>query len=147
MSLVLARSLAEDPASLGFPPTMAVEVAMRTAPIKEICEAYGITRPEWDSLRTFPAFVQAVKAALEMLKIDGMGFKMRARLQAEELLKTSWAMIHEDKDKVPAAVKADLLKFTIRAAGLDASGTKGDGSLPTGMNNALQINIHLGEDK
>lgn len=129
----------EDPSSLGYPVTLPIEVALRTAPIKTICEAYGLSREDWEQLRQHPQFVKDVATAHEELKKDGMSFRMKARLQADELLKKSWQMIHASHDDVPPSVKADLIKFTIRAAGLEADKN-------TGQQNAnnLQININLG---
>jgi hypothetical protein len=128
-----------DPAGITYPATLPIEVALRTAPIKRICEAYGISREEWDVLRHHPLFIRDVAAAAKELKKDGMSFRMKARLQSEELLKQSWRMIHASSDEVPPNVKADLIKFTIRAAGLEAD--------PKGSNqqaNTLTINLNLG---
>jgi hypothetical protein len=69
---------------------------------------------------------------------EGMSFKLKARLQAEEMLKKVWRMVHTNDGSVPPAVKADLIKFMIRAAGYDGSADK------NGSNQqALQININL----
>jgi hypothetical protein len=135
-----ALALTNDPATLGYPKTLPIEVALKTASIKTICESYGITKDEWNELRYDEAFIADVRKAKTMLEQEGMSFKLKAALQAEELLKTSWKMIHASNNEVPAAVKADLLKFTIRAAGLDGSADKS--GLSAGNN--LQININLG---
>jgi len=128
-----------DPALLGYPPTLPLEIALKTATPKELCEEYGITKQEWDELRADERFRRDVAQYIEMLKEEGMSFKLKARLQSEELLKTSWRMIHSVSGEVPASVKADLIKFTIRAAGLDGSAQKEGAS--GGAN--LQINIVL----
>lgn len=114
---------------------------MRTAPIKDICNAYGISREEWEKMRHDPVFIAEVAGASEALKKEGMSFKMKARLQSEELLKTSWRMIHASSDEVPPSVKADLIKFTVRAAGL----VEDKSSNQNQQTNALQINISLGD--
>jgi hypothetical protein len=126
-----------DPAELGFPPMLPIELAMRTAPVPEICAAYGIGKDELTTLIKDPLFAAAFHAAKEMLQKDGMSFRIKARMQAEELLKKSWALIHSDH--TPTPVKADLIKSTIRWAGYEP---KGDG--PGGVGNAFQININLG---
>jgi len=131
----------DDPALLGYPATLPIEVALQTAPVKRICEAYGISREVWNMLRVHPQFVADVRAAHEELKKDGMSFRMKARLQSEELLKKSWSMIHEPFDRVPATVKADLIKFTVRAAGLEPDSKNATAG---GSGNNLQININLG---
>lgn len=126
-----------DPSELGFPPMLPIELAMRVAPVPEICAAYGIDKDEFIRLAQDPLFVQAYKGAQEMLQKDGMSFRIKARMQAEELLKDSWALI-KSRD-TPVAVKTDLIKATVRWAGYDA---KENG--PAGVGNAFQININLG---
>jgi hypothetical protein len=141
MANALAQSLRpDDPSEIGYPPTLPIEIALKTAPLKVICEAYGLGQQDWERLRRDPVFIADLKAVVEELRKDGMSFKMKARLQAEELLKTSWRLIHSNNDDVPPNVKADLIKFTIRAAGLDGSK---DQAAAAGQNNALQININL----
>ena len=130
----------DDPSELGYPPTLPIEIALRTAPLKDICEVYGLDQDDWDRLRQDPVFVQDLKRCVEDLRTEGVSFKMKARLQAESLLKRSWQMIHSPSDQVPPSVAADLIKFTIRAAGLDGSKDQAAGAA---LNSALQININL----
>lgn len=132
------EALPRDPAKITYPPTLPVEVALRTVPLPEIKAAYGFSDEEWSALKHNPLFIRDLKDATEALKEEGMSFKTKARLQAEELLTTSWNMIHDKA--APANVRADLLKFTIRAAGLDGSKDQGKGDVGT----AMQININLG---
>lgn len=135
-----------DPAELGWPPTFPIEVAMRVAPIQEICAAHGISRSEWNALCQDPAFQACLAAYVKMLREEGgASFKLKARIQSEELLKTSWTLIHGLN--TPAAVKADLIKHTIRFAGLDASiEQKALAQGSGGGSNNFQININLGDD-
>ena len=126
-----------DPADLGFHPMLPVELAMRVAPVPEICAAYDVTKEQLTDLIANPVFAQAFANAQEMLQKDGMSFRIKARLQAEELLKKSWQMIHALE--TPTAVKADLIKSTVRWAGLEP---KGDTA--AGLGSAFQININLG---
>ncbi len=106
-----------DPARLGYPATLPIEIAMHTASTRAICEAYGITEPEWDLIRHDPTFLADLQRAVDMLKEEGMSFRMKAKLQAEELLKTSWRMIHNAN--TPPSVAADLIKSTARWAQYD----------------------------
>lgn len=126
-----------DPAELGFPPMLPIELAMRTAPVPEICAAYGIDKAGLEELIQNPVFAQAYKGAKEMLQKDGMSFRIKAKLQAEELLKKSWALIHSDT--TPTTVKADLIKSTVRWAGYEP---KGEGA-GAGASAAFNIQINL----
>ena len=138
--LNLLGHLANDPARLGWPPTLPFELAMRERPVEEVCTAYGITRTMWRELRAHPEFQADLQRALDELKKEGATFRVKARLQAEELLKKSWEWQHAPHDVVPPAVKADLFKFTVRAAGLDYSREQ---AAQTAVGTALQINIDL----
>jgi hypothetical protein len=129
-----------DPAELGWPATFPIELALRVAPTKEVCEAHGITREEWDRLRVDPGFQSCLAGYVKTLREDGMSFRMKARLQAEELLKTSWTLIHAVN--TPENVKADLIKHTIKFAGLDASQ---DQKNSASNQNNFQIVLNLGD--
>lgn len=128
-----------NPVDLTYPPTLPLEVAMKTASIRTICEVYGLTQDDWEVLRHREDFIADVKRYHEELKKDGMSFKMKARLQSEELLKTSWQMIHDVSGQVPPTVRADLIKTTFRVAGLEPSKTDGAGA--TGNSFQIQINL------
>jgi hypothetical protein len=127
-----------NPADIGYPPTLPVEIALQTAPLAEIREEYGFSEEEWEALRFNPQFIADLGAAAEMVKKEGMSFKLKARLQAEELLKTSWRLIHAPSDEVPPSVKADLVKATMRWAGYDNKDNAA-GAVSNGFN--IQINL------
>ena len=137
-ALVTTHIRPNDPAMLGFPPMLPIELAMHIAPVPEICAAYSISKDEFVQLTDDPIFVKAYQDAKESLQKDGMSFRLKARLQADALLKKSWLLIHDDS--TPTTVKADLIKSTVRWAGLEP---KGDGP-GAGLGNAFQININLG---
>lgn len=128
------REGVDDPALLGFPPYLPVELALQETPRNELLTAYGITPQKWDQLRANAAFQKAVSDAVEMLQREGMTFRVKARMQAEALLETTWQMIH-NKD-TPSAVKADLIKSTWKVAGLEPKET-------LAATTPLRININL----
>lgn len=146
MSNIQYMDRTNDPATVGWPPSLPLELALHQQPVRDICGAYGIDRFEYERLRADENFRRAVEEALETLKDESASFKLKARAQSEELLKTSWALIHQSLDKVPANVKADLIKFTIKCAGLDASiEQRATVSAKAIAQNAvgLTINLHL----
>jgi hypothetical protein len=126
----------QNPADIGWPATLPVELAMRVAPKEEILEAYGIGQERWDQLRIDPLFINAIKAAVDMLKEDGASFKIKAKMQAEELLKTSWTIVHDVA--APYAVRASLIRDTVRWAGYDNKNAEA-GSAVGNFN--IQINL------
>jgi hypothetical protein len=80
--------------------------------------------------------VKAYQEAVEALKVDGMSFKMKARMQAEGFLSTSFAMV--TNPATSDAVRADLIKNTVRWAGYDAKAAE------VGQGNTFAIQINLG---
>lgn len=128
----------DNPATLGYPATLPIEIAMRNSSVEAVCRAYHLSREDWETLRKDPLFKADVQAAVKMLREEGMSFKLKARLQAEALLKTSWSIIQDST--MPANVRADLLKFTVRCAGLEHKPAGENG----GLSNSLQIQINLG---
>lgn len=125
-----------DPSTIGWPPSLPVELALADSSPKDICEAYSITRERFLQLIQIPAFQKAFADAKEMLTKDGMAFRAKARMQAEGLLPESWRLIHSQY--TPAAVKAKLIEATWRVAGFEPK----ESDRTAGQN--LQININLG---
>lgn len=133
-----AEAAARNPAAVSWSPTLLVELALKTASPQELKEHYGYSDEDWLVLRANPVFLSELAAACEEVKKDGVSFKMKARLQAEAMLETSWRLVHAPSSEVPANVKSDLIKTTFRIAGFDnkeaAAGTGG-----TALN--IQINL------
>lgn len=126
-----------DPSEIQlWPRTLPIEIALQTGPIEKLVEAYKISPEDWEALSCNPDFIAEVEAQREALKTEGMSFKMKARLQAEELLKVSWRMIQSED--TPAPQRTDLIKTTYRIAGYDNK----DGA-SIGNQVGLSINIHL----
>lgn len=126
-----------NPAELGWPPMLPVELALAIDTPKAICEHYGITREDFAVIIAHPAFIRSYQEAIEQIKVDGAGFRLKARMQAEDFLTTSFQMV-----KNPAtsdAVRADLIKNTVRWAGFDKKAEDGAGS-----GNGFNIILNLG---
>lgn len=130
-----------DPSKIAWPTTLPIELALKTASPQELKAHYGFEDEEWDALRVHPVFLQELAAACELVKQEGMSFKLKARLQSEALLETSWRLIHAPHSEVPAAVKTRLMEATWRMAGFDSKGDNTPGG-QAGL--AIQINF-MGE--
>lgn len=131
-ALVLA---ARDPSKLGFPAMLPVELALKIDTPSVVCAAYGIDKDGLQALLHNAVFVKAYQDAVEMLKIEGMSFKLKARMQAEDLLATSYTMVKNVNTS--DAVRADLIKSTVRWAGWDAKAA--DANAGPAFN--IQINL------
>ena len=85
-----------------------------------------------------PIFLKKVEIYRVEVRDKGMTFKLKARAQAEELLTTSYLLIHDPA--VSPAVKADLIKSTVKWAGLEPKDTVQD----MGGGGGVRITINLG---
>jgi hypothetical protein len=132
---VRPRLAADD--DLGFSPLLPVELALKTAPVETIYTSYGLSKDDFADLMTSPAFISAYKDAQALVKEEGMAFKLKAKMQAEEMLKVSWSLVH-DKE-VPPSVRADLLKWTSRVAGFEPKNVEQGGPAQQPLN--IQINL------
>ncbi len=84
-------------------------------------------------------FLKRVESYREEVKEKGLTFRLKARAQAEELLTTSYMLIHDPA--VSPAVKADLIKSTVKWAGLEPKNNENDANAGGGGG---KIMINLG---
>lgn len=126
----------KDPSKFAFPPLMPMELAMRIDTPANICEAYGYSKEDFAAMIQHPVFIKAYQEASEALKVEGASFRVKARLQAEAYLETSFAMVQNPA--TADSVRADLIKSTVKWAGLEP---KGGASGEGGANFAIQINL------
>ena len=107
--------------------------------IKEIVQRHRLGPTDLVDFSKDPVFLKKVEHYRGEVREKGLTFRMKARAQAEELLVTSWTLIHSPD--VSAAVKADLIKSTVKWGGLepknDAEATAGGGG--------VKITINLGQ--
>ena len=108
--------------------------------LQEIMGRHNITANDILAFNADPIFLKKVEQYRGEIRDKGLTFKLKARAQAEELLTTSWLLIHDPA--VSPAVKADLIKSTVKWAGLE---TKSDVQTESGTG-GVKITINLGPD-
>ena len=122
---------------------LALDVALTLegsgATLQEVMNRHRITALDILEFNKDPLFLKKVDAYRVEVRDKGMTFKMKARAQAEELLTTSWLLIHSPE--VSPAVKADLIKSTVKWGGLEP---KGDTGMEQGGGGGVRITINLG---
>jgi hypothetical protein len=121
---------------------LAFDIALRLEgsgeELPEICLRHNIITRDILRFNKDPVFRSKVQALRDDIKANGVTFKMKARAQAEELLTTSWLMIHNPD--VSPAVRADLIKSTVKWAGLEPKPNEVD----TNTGGGVKITINLG---
>ena len=125
----------ENPTDLGFPPGLATELAMGLSSVREICDAYEVTRDDLEALVENPIFKAEYDAALATRQKEGGLFTLKARLMADQALDVQYKLMN-DTD-VPPAVRLKASENIVGAADrMPKPGTKADA--PTF---AIQINL------
>lgn len=118
-------------------PRMVLEIAMGLRDPKDIAEDYGFSEEQWISLKVHEPFVKQVDDKKAELKESGVTFKLKSALIAEELLESLYIKASAEDATLHAVLES--LKFTSRAAGLDAP--KQDG---VAAGSGFSINITIG---
>lgn len=106
--------------------------------LQEVMTRHKIGANEILVFNADPVFLKKVEHYREEVREKGLTFKLKARAQAEELLTTSWMLIHDPA--VSPAVKADLIKSTVKWGGLEPKNVETD----TGAGGGVRITINLG---
>ena len=106
--------------------------------LDELKERHSVSTDDVLVFNKDPVFLKQVNSYRDDIKEKGMTFKLKARAQAEELLTTSWTLIHSSE--VSPAVKADLIKSTVKWGGLEP---KND-TATEGQGGGVKITINLG---
>lgn len=123
---------------LAFDVALALEGSGET--LDEIKQRHHISAHDLLVFNKDPVFLKKVEHYRDEVRDKGLTFKLKARAQAEELLTTSWGLIHSPD--VSPAVKADLIKSTVKWAGLEAKTDDGNGGAAGGV----KININFGNN-
>jgi len=97
---------------------LAFDIALRLEgsgeDLDEIVAKHQIVASDLLVFNKDPVFLRKVSDFRDEIRDKGVTFRLKARTQAEELLKTSWMLIHDPV--VSPAVKADLIKSTVKWA-------------------------------
>ena len=106
-----------DPSTPPYPRGLVLDLALKTQPVPKLLEDYGITVEEFKVLTQHPVFRHDMLEMRDKLKQEGFSFRVKAQAQAEMYLKEAWKMVHDAS--VPSNVRADLIKWTTKVAGLE----------------------------
>lgn len=92
------------------------QVGMRL-PISELLTRIGISEQKFKELSQSQLFKNQVNGFVKELEENGVSFQLKARIQAEEMLKTQWRLVHDPDTPPTVTVKA--IENTVRWAGLE----------------------------
>jgi hypothetical protein len=97
--------------------------------------AYEMTDADLVDMVKDPIFEQRVRKYQLDLRERGLSFRMKAQVQAEDLLTRSWELIHDERTS--PAVIAELIKWTAKVAGFDVAQA-------ASADSGVKINIIMG---
>lgn len=119
-------------ADLTFDPRIAYELALGVTSPAKVFEKYGVGLDAAKALIALPHFISTVRTYKEELVEKGVTFRLKAKIQAEDLLTHSYVLATDPE--VPAAVRADLIKWTAKMAALEPQEKdKGGGAAGAGF--------------
>lgn len=111
--------LPADPSgSAPFPRGLTLDLVLEVGTLKEILDGYGLTPEDFKKILQNPAFRREYETHKESVATEGWSFRKKAASQAELYLNLVYRMA--SSDQTPSAVRADLIKSTVKWAGLDA---------------------------
>ena len=112
--------------------------------LDDVMLRHNIDMDDLGRFNSDPLFLKKVGHLREEVRTKGMTFRLKARAQAEELLTPCWTLIHSRE--VSAAVKADLIKSTVKWGGLEptkelagADGSQGGVSITINLDNQTAV--------
>jgi len=108
--------------------------------LNDVALEYKITPQQLLEFCKDSVFSKKVTFYRDDIRENGITFRMKARMQAEELLMTSYTLIHDPA--VSPAVKADLIKSTVKWAGLEP---KANEEVQTQGGGGVSITINMGD--
>lgn len=122
-------------------PALAQDIALITIPnspingIQEICDSYGITKPELRDILSVPYFQQLLDTSMQELQKQGSkaGLRYRAMILAESLAEMLYRRANSGQMKDQDALK--LLDSLLKASGIEKD--------PAGTQVNVQNNIAL----
>ena len=120
-----------DPANYSFDPRLAYELALGLESPQEVFDRYGYSTDDAVKLLSNKTFIKTIKDYKLEVQENGITFKLKARIQAEDLLSHSYQIATDTS--MPANVRADMIKWTTAVAELgpkrDHSGGGGGSAL------------------
>ena len=130
------------PTATHWTPRFAMDIAMAlelgpAGDVPAVLRQYGVSDGAYLQFTKDPVFTRQVEAFRSEVRDKGVTFRLKARVMAEELLNTSWSMIHDRS--VPPVVRADLIKQTVTWSGLAPKDAPADAGSAGGV--AITINL------
>lgn len=101
---------------------------------EKICIAHNVTEDDWERLRTYTPFVEAVAAMVKQLKENGITANFKAKIAVEDAIPAVSDLIHDSE--APHQSRVAAFQSLQKLAGFE--GNQGGGG-----QGGFQVNINL----
>lgn len=105
---------------------LCLEIALGIDDTETLLKRYDVRPREYEEWCKHPLFMRTIADYQQQARDSGMSFRLRARIQAEDLLSVSYKLAHNPD--TPASVRADLIKWTAKMAELEPKQADGNTS-------------------
>lgn len=116
---------------------LAVELALHIDDAEEIFLRHGYSPEQAADLLESPAFMLLMQQAQKEVLENGISFRTKAKLIANELLPYAHDIATDPLQS--AAVRASLIQWTVKIAGLEPKEMKDDGKSGSGLTLSIQF--------
>ena len=115
---------------------LAFDVALESDSVENLCAKYELNPSQLQTLLDHPVFKQLVDNMRAEIVERGLTFKLKAKIQADMYLQEVHKIVTDER--MPANVRADLIKSTVKWADLEPKNTEGGNG-----NQAFKLVINL----
>ena len=96
---------------------MCFDLALGVEDIQTLLGRYSVPAQTYEQWARHPTFQRTISEFAKHIRENGLSFRAKARIQAEDLLGGSYQLIYNPD--TPASVRADLIKWTAKMAELE----------------------------
>jgi len=133
------KQLARAAEQHAWPVRLPFDLALQVYDDEEVFQRHGITPERALKLINTPAFVNSIKVWREFVTKEGISFKTKARMAAEDLLMQAYVIATDPT--IPAGTRLESIKWHAKVAGLEPNPKDLEGGGGQGSGFTLRISL------
>ena len=124
------------PPTCQWDPRLVLDLAIAVDDLSVILARYDLTEAEFNLLSDTPVFRRELALAMRDARENGVGFQVKAKIQAESYLSVLDALVYDNN--TPASVRLECIRSAVQWGALLPKEAKADST-----QNATQINVNI----
>ena len=124
------------PPTCQWDPRLVLDLAIAVDDLSIILARYDLSEQEFNLLSDTPVFRRELALAMRDARENGVGFQVKAKIQAESYLSVLDALVYDNN--TPASVRLECIRSAVAWGALLPKETKADQT-----QNATQINVNI----